>query len=99
MFYLYNLMKTHAVGTCMTNRKGSPPSLVVKIKLARGDIMFLSKNNLQAMVWQDRKPIHVLSTYHDPQDVRQTDCRNKDGTVIEVNIPAIVTDYNKWWLR
>ena len=58
--------------------------------------MYLSKNNLQAMVWQDRKPIHVLSTYHDPQDVRQTDRRNKDGTVIEVNIPAIVTDYNKY---
>ena len=58
--------------------------------------MYLSKNNLQAMVWQDRKPIHVLSTYHDPQDVRQTDSRNKDGIVIEVNIPAIVTDYNKY---
>ena len=94
--YLYNFMKTHAVGTCMTNRIGFPPSLVVKRKLARGDIVYLSKNNLQAMVWQDRRPIHVLSTYHDPQDVRQTDRRNKDGTVIEVNIPAIVTDYDKY---
>ena len=28
--------------------------------------------------------------------MRQTDRRNKDGTVIEVNIPAIVTDYNKY---
>ena len=30
MVFFYNFMKTHAVGTCMTNRKGFPPSLVVK---------------------------------------------------------------------
>ena len=82
--YLYNYMNTHAVGTIMTNRKN----------LARGDIKYLSQNNFQAMVWQDRKPIYALSTYHDPRDERQTDRRNKDGTQIQVNIPAIVIDYN-----
>ena len=79
-YYLYTIMNTYAAGTVMQNRKVFPPSLVHNKKdLARGDIKYLSKNNLQALVWMDRKPMYFLSTFHNPQDVKTVNGRNKDG--------------------
>ena len=96
-YYIYNIMNTHAAGTVMQNRKVYPPSLVHNKKdLARDDIKYLSKNNLQALVWMDRKPIYFLSTFHNAQDVKTVNRCSKDGTQIEINIPALVVDYNSY---
>ena len=48
------------------------------------------------MVWSDRKPINFLSTCHDAQKIGRAERRNKDGTVIKINMPQLVSDYNHY---
>ena len=96
--HLYTEMDTFAVGTAMTNRKFYPGVLNVKNThfRNRGEFDFLCRQNITCMVWQDRKPINFISNIHDPADVGQTNRRLKTGELVEVPMPSLVKDYNKF---
>lgn len=78
----------------MTNRKHYPNNLKVKKLPQRGDFRFLCRNSVTCMAWQDRKPIHFISNYHNPADVVTANRRNKDGSVSEIQMLQLIQDYN-----
>lgn len=81
----------------MTNRKHHPNDLKNKKLLKnRGDSEFRCRGHLTALAWMDRKTIHFLSNFHDPNDMTTATRRNKDGTQVEVPMPKLVKDYNKY---
>ena len=51
--------------------------------------------NLVVTVWQDTKPVSMLSTNWDPTDTVKVNRKRKDGSRIEVNCPNVVDTYNK----
>ena len=97
-YYLHNTMGVFAMGTGMCNRKHYPKSMkqTKKTLTARGQHDYLSRKNISAIVWMDRKPINFLSSYHNPTKVGNVKRRNKDGTAVMIPIPQLVLDYNKY---
>nr|XP_039257423.1 piggyBac transposable element-derived protein 4-like [Styela clava] len=59
--------KTSITGTVMANRKGLPAE--IKTKLKKGEIISLRKGQLLALLWQDKRPISILSTYCNGDEV------------------------------
>jgi hypothetical protein len=85
--YLLNVLHTCVVGTVMINRKHFPKSLKVKALPKRGDSQFLYRKSLTCMIWQDRRLIHFISNYQDPNVVVTGSKRNKDGLALEIPMP------------
>lgn len=86
-----------ACGTYRSNRAGFPKELndSTRLKqLSRGDALFLHKANTTAVVWMDRKPVHVVSNCHKPT-ISTVQRKNRDGTIITVNCPTIIQAYNR----
>ena len=62
----------YATGTLRSNRKMFPPDLVTVAKrglVSRGALDFRQADNVVVTVWQDTRPVVVLSTQHDPSNV------------------------------
>ena len=91
--------RIYACGTIRRDRKFLPVDLkqVSKKGLrSRGEFMFRQDNNLVMTVWQDTKPVSMLSTCWDPTDVVKVNRKKKDGSIIEVNCPGAINTYNKF---
>jgi len=90
-------MQSAKLASVRTNRKKFPGDLlsVAKRGLAsRGDMVFRQDGNMVVTVWQDTKPVTIMSTQHDP-DVTATVKRKKgDGSKVDVTCPQAVIDYN-----
>ena len=89
----------YACGTFRTNRKWFPRDLLPFTKAGlptRGDYRWRQDGNLVAMVWQDSKPVVVLSTDSFPEDATTVRRKQKDGTVCDVVCPSAVATYNKY---
>ena len=94
--YLYS-QSILACGTVMMNRKYFPKDLVTtKKNLQRGEHKYLCSDNFASVVWCEWNPIYFLSSYHDPSVTKSVNRKNKDGTVVAVTCPELVTDYNKY---
>lgn len=82
--------KTYAVGTVRSNRKNFPKE-VAQQKLSKGELTFMASKNILAVKWQDRKPVTMLSTYHEcPDYVEVTSQRGKKSLK-----PNVVNEYNQ----
>ena len=46
-------------------------------------------------VWQDTKPVVVLSTQHSPTDTTTVERKKNDGSTITVSCPQAIADYNR----
>ncbi|XP_012935902.1 piggyBac transposable element-derived protein 4 [Aplysia californica] len=57
---------TMCVGTVRANRVGMPKDLV-NMNLATGEVSFRRRQQVVALKWQDKKPVHLLTTVHDPR--------------------------------
>lgn len=42
----------------------------------------------------DKKPVQFISNFHDPSIITTTNRKQKDGSIITINCPQIVKDYN-----
>ena len=51
---------------------------------------------LTAVVWQDKRPVHVLSTLSQPGDTAKVSRRQRDGSVAEVSCPSAILTYTKY---
>ena len=60
--------------------------------------MFWQHNSLTAVVWQDKRPVHVLSTLSQPGDTAKVSRRQRDGSVAEVSCPSAILTYTKYIL-
>ena len=95
-----DLMKEqiYACGTLRSDRKYLPADLKAVAKKglrSRGDFEFRQDEELVMIVWQDTKPVYMLSTLWDPDDVVTVRRKTRDGSLIDVRCPAVVDTYNK----
>ena len=83
-----------AVGTCMTNRRGWPKSLI-KEKLAKGDVAASRHCSILALKWRDKREVFMRSTEHAPtMDVVAKERPEK--TSVEKQKPTVVHNCNVW---
>ena len=88
----------YATGTMRRDRRGFPDDLtdVAKRGLSsRGQSLSRQSGGLVVTVWQDTKPVTVLSTQHRPSDVTTVERKKKDGSKISVECPQSIVDYNQ----
>ena len=93
--------QTFACGTVRAHSKGLPREIIPKKedKLARGQHLYQVKGRLVALTWQDKKPIHFLSTISPapkPDEQVFAKRRKRDGTLEDVPCPEVVHMYNKY---
>ena len=89
----------YACGTFRTNRKWFPRELLPFTKAGlptRGDYRWRQDGNLVATVWQDSKPVVVLSTNSNPDDTTTVRRKQKDGSVCDVVCPSVIAAYNQY---
>ena len=85
----------YACGTVQQTRREFPVDLR-NVSLARGEGVFRQSNSLTAFVWQDKRPVHVLSTLSQPGETAQVPRRERDGSRVEVSCPAAILTYTKY---
>ena len=93
--------QTFACGTVRAHSKGLPSEIIPKKedKLARRQHLCQVKGRLVALTWQDKKPIHFLSTISPapkPDEQVFAKRRKRDGTLEDVPCPEVVHMYNKY---
>ncbi|KAG8239258.1 hypothetical protein J437_LFUL010648 [Ladona fulva] len=91
---LFDELKKSKINCCETVRpirSGMPKEFQnKKLKLKRGDIKVRTRNDLTAIVWKDKRDVHVLTNMH-AAPAEGNFC-NDQGRAIK---PAIVEDYNR----
>ena len=86
-----------ACGTARPDRKEFPQSLLLLSKsLKRGEYKAYQRGNLVAYVWKDKKHVKMLSNIHKADQTSKVNRKMGDGSVIEVDCPYAITDYNKY---
>ena len=85
----------YACGTVRQTRRGFPTDLR-NLRLVQGEGVFRQHNSLTAVVWQDKRPVHVLSTLSQPGDTSKVSRRQRDGSVAEVSCPSAILTYTKY---
>ena len=58
--------------------------------------MFRQSDSLTAIVWQDKRPVHVLSTLSQPGETATVSRREKDGSKVSDSCPSAITTYTKY---
>ena len=86
------LKNTHCAGTTRRNRKGLPAA-VKDAKLKRGECVFRRKNGVLALKWCDKRPVLMLSTMHDAEDILT---HKKDKNGVPIIKPLLVHEYVKY---
>ena len=89
----------YACGTLRSNRLYFPNDLKAVVKKGlknRGDSMTQQAGNLVVTVWQDNKPVSILSTNAQATPPLTVQRRQKDGTRKEVACPEAIVLYNKY---
>ena len=81
--------KINCCGAVKPNRRGMPRDLESgKMELKRGDIKVRTRGDLTAILWRDRKEVHMLTNIH--ASPAEGNFRNERGKAV---IPPIVADY------
>ncbi|CAG5123418.1 unnamed protein product [Candidula unifasciata] len=89
-------MNIETCGPVQVNRKDFPRQLIRQQKeMKRGDYDYLSCSGVTVVVWCDRAPLYFITTFHNLSVVTFVNRRNKDGSVVQVSCPQVVTDYTK----
>ena len=89
----------YCTGTVRAQRRNFPPDLkdVVKRGLAsRGDRMTRQEGNVCVTVWQDSRPVTFMSSGHNPVHTTVVRRKKGDGSVVNVDCPECVYDYNQY---
>ena len=83
----------YATGTVRSNRRQLPLLARQKTQLAKKQYKWRSKDNTAYVVWQDSKPVHLLSTAFDPTVVGTVKRTQNDGMTALVSCPEVVRQY------
>jgi len=86
--------KIYACGTARSNGKFLP-TLIRDNQLQRGDYDWATSNRgLAFYKWKDRKPVHILSSFHSLSNKMFVNRKEKDGSSTKVPCPLALKDYN-----
>ena len=90
-------MKIYASGTVRKNKKGLPDTVKRKPKMVQGEYKeYQDENtNLVATVWNDSRPVRVLSTNARP-DISYPIERRVRNEVVHIDQPENIFMYNKY---
>ncbi|GFX54557.1 piggyBac transposable element-derived protein 4 [Trichonephila clavipes] len=81
--------KTDICGTLRPNRKGLPVSLK-RSTVKKGGIIAFQKGKMCVSKWKDKKPLHMLSTFHNA-DMMEVKAKKRDSVKLK---PKAVVFYN-----
>ncbi|XP_055928749.1 piggyBac transposable element-derived protein 4-like [Argiope bruennichi] len=81
--------KTDICGTLRSNRKGLPASLK-SLSVKKGEIVGFQKGKMCVMKWKDKKPLLMLSTFHNTEMMEVQSKKNSDVKIK----PKVVVFYN-----
>ncbi|GFV88379.1 retrovirus-related Pol polyprotein from transposon TNT 1-94 [Trichonephila clavipes] len=81
--------KTDICGTLRPNRKGLPVSLKSST-VKKGEIIAFQKGKMCVLKWKDKKPLHMLSTFHNA-DRMEVKAKKRDSVKLK---PKAVVFYN-----
>jgi Transposase IS4 len=85
-------MNIHTTGTVQKNRKNLPVELKKKQKMKLHEVIAYERDNeLMALTWQDKRPVIMLSTYHDAS-VQPIKRRTRAGEET-IQKPSVIVDY------
>ena len=89
---------SYCSGTVRSNRRFLPDlKCVMKRGLAqRGDVMTRQDGNICVSVWQDTRPVATMSPGHNPDQTTSITRKRIDGSVIHVDCPQSIVDYNRY---
>jgi hypothetical protein len=88
----------YGCGTMRANRLGFPAQFKPLIKKGfpnRGEYKALQYENLTIYLWQDTKPVLVISSNTTPTDKITVSRKKNDGSTILINCPKAIQNYNK----
>ena len=85
----------YACGTVRQSRVDYPTDLR-HLSLQVGDHHFRQSHSLTAVVWQDKRPVHVLSTLSQPGATEMVSRRQRDGSRAPVSCPSAIATYTKY---
>ncbi|GFW99939.1 piggyBac transposable element-derived protein 4 [Trichonephila clavipes] len=78
--------KTDICETLRPNRKGLPVSFKSST-LKKGDIIAFQKGEICVLKWKDKKPLHMLSTFHNTD---MMEVKDKKGDSVKLKPKALV---------
>ena len=84
----------YACGTVRQNRKDFPSDLR-GVTLQVGEAQFCQSDFLTAVVWQDKRPVHVISTLSQPGATESVSRRQRDGSRSLVTCPSAIATYTQ----
>ncbi|CAF1152749.1 unnamed protein product [Adineta steineri] len=94
--YLYK-KGLYAAGTIRGNRKNLPADFCCSNqKLNYGEYEYITSDYLVLYKWQDKKPVFLLSNFHDPTSYGIIYRKKKDGGTTTVTCPTSIIDYNRF---
>ena len=87
---------TYACGTIRPRRKYLPESFREKKVRTQGDHEFWQSGNLVLTIWQDRRPVHLLSTCCKPSGSDTVPRKGADGKAHEIPCPPSLKLYTQY---
>ena len=88
----------YAVATTRVNRNLFPKTLLYDNRnLQRGEFVFRQQGDLTCVSWMDEKPVNLLSTYCNVDELRSVLRRvKKQPQRLQVSCPEVVVEYHRW---
>ena len=83
----------YSCGTLRSNRKGFPSDLKPYLKKGlneRGESKVRQHENITVSLWQDNRPVVVISTNSDPTETTTVQRKVRDGTTSRVSCPQSI---------
>ena len=62
----------------------------------RGDFDVRQDGNVCVTVWQDSRPVTFMSSGHNPAHTKVVQRKKHDGSVVSVDCPLCIVDYNRF---
>lgn len=94
LFQTLHSHSLYACGTVRPNRRDYPVDLC-GTSLQVGECQFRQSGALTAVVWKDKRAVHVISTLSQPGSLESVSRRQRDGTRKEVSCPSAIVTYTK----
>ena len=94
LFKTLHAQSLYACGTVRQNRHDFPEDLR-GVVLQVGEAQFRQSDSLTAVVWQDKRPVHVISTLTQPGAIESVLRRQRDGSRTQVTCPSAIATYVK----
>ena len=94
---LFRTLHAHSISVCGTVRQNRLdfPADLRGITLQVGETQFCQSESLTAVVWQDKRPVHVISTLSQPGALEPVLRRQRDGPRAEVMCPSATATYTR----